>query len=142
MIIILLIGFNSFVSSSISLGNAEKDVPSGFSLTIGGKHKVNYDFIGSYYSKSNYEIKLFGIAMGKELFLGRNFSFLPELGMAKCMRSRRGVSEDSFIPVLLVRFTYLFTIERSTFQIGFSLREVFNGEMGADFIDLGVGFRM
>jgi len=142
MSIFLLLGFNLFVSSSVPLGTAATDVPSGFTLMIGGKHKINYDFIGSYYSGSNYDIKLYGIAMGKELSLGKKFSILPEAGLLNGKRVREESSENGYSPFVLVRFAYLFTTESSTLQIGFSLREVFNGQVGTDFLDFGIGFRM
>jgi len=142
MSIILLIGFNLFVSSSVPLGNAATDVPSGFALMIGGKYKVDYDFISSYYSGSNYDINLYGVALGKELKLGKRISILPEIGLVNGKIVREGASEDGLSPIFLVRVAYLFTTERSALQIGFSLREVFNGQVGADFFDLGIGFRM
>jgi len=142
MSIILLLGFNLFVSSSVPQGPAATDTPSGFSVMVGGKYEVNYDFIASYYSKNNYEVRLHGILMGKELYLGKNFSILPEIGLVKGKRIREGSLESGYSPLFLVRFAYLFSAESSTFQIGFSLREAFNGKVGTDFIDFGIGFRM
>jgi hypothetical protein len=142
MSIILLLGFNLFVSSSVPLGTAGTDIPSGFSLIIGGKYKVDYDFIGSYYSESNYDINLYGIAIGKELMLGKRISILPEMGLANGKIIREEAEENGLFPILLVRVAYLFNTENSALQIGFSLREVFNDQVGADFIDFGIGFRM
>jgi len=142
MSIILLVGFNLFVSSSVPQGPAATDTPSGFSVMVGGKYKVNYDLIASYYSETNYEVRLHGIVMGRELFLGKNFSILPEIGVVKGTRIREGATESALSPLFLVRFAYLFSAESSTFQIGFSLREAFNGKVGTDFIDFGIGFRM
>ena len=142
MSIILLVGFNLFVSSSVPLGTAETDVPSGFTLMIGGKYKVDYNYIVSHYSESNYYINLYGVAVGKELMLGKKISILPEIGLVNGKRIREGVSENGLSPIFLVRVAYLFTTERSALQIGFSLREVFNGQVDADFFDLGIGFRM
>jgi hypothetical protein len=142
MNIILLVAFNLFVSSSVPQGAAALDTPSGFSVMIGEKYKVNYDLIASYYTKSDYEVRLYGISLGKELFLGRKFSILPEIGITKVTRTREDASESGFPPILIVRFAYLFSTESSTFQIGFSLREAFNEEPGFDFLDFGIGFRM
>lgn len=143
MSIIFLISFNLFVSSSVPQGSATYDTPSGFSVMIGGNYDmVNYDFIASYYSQANYEVRLHGMAIGKELFLGKNFSIFPETGVVKGRRLREGASESGFSPILLVRFAYIFSAESSTFQIGCSFREVFNGKVGVDFIDFGIGFRM
>jgi hypothetical protein len=142
MNIILLVAFNLFVSSSVPQGAAALDTPSGFSVMIGEKYKVNYDFVASYYTKSDYEVRLYGIFLGKELFLGQKFSILPEIGIAKVTRTREEASESGFLPVFIVRFAYLFSTESSTFQIGFSLREAFNEEPGFDFLDFGIGFRM
>jgi hypothetical protein len=124
------------------LGTAATDIPSGFSLAIGGKHKVDYDFIASYYSESNYDINLYGIAIGKELMLGKRISILPEMGLANGKIIREEAKEEGLCPVFLVRFAYLFNTEHSSLQIGFSLREVFNDQVGADFIGFGIGFRM
>jgi hypothetical protein len=142
MSIILLIGFNLFVSSSVPLGSVSVDTPSGFSIMVGGKYKFNYDFIASYYSKTNYEIRLHGAAIGEEFFLGRNFTIFPEIGIIRGKRMRKGALETGYSPVCLVRFAYLFPAENPSFQLGFSLREVFNGKMGFDFLDIGIGFRM
>ncbi|MBN1695504.1 hypothetical protein JW879_08910 [candidate division WOR-3 bacterium] len=142
MNIILLVGFNLFVSSSVPQGAAALDTPSGFSVMIGEKYKVNYDLIASYYTKSDYEVRLYGISLGKEIFLGQKFSILPEIGIAKVTRTREDTSESGLPPIFIVRFAYLFSTESSTFQIGFSLREVFNEEPGFDFLDFGIGFRM
>jgi hypothetical protein len=140
--IILILGFNLFVSSSVPHRSASFDTPSGFSITVGGKYKINYDFMASYYSKTNYEVKLLGIAIGKEFFLGKSFTILPEMGAVKGERTREGSLESGFSPTILVRFTYLFPSENSSFQIGFSVREAFNGKVGSDFLDIGIGFRM
>jgi hypothetical protein len=142
MSIILLIGFNLFVSSSVPQGSASIDTPSGFSITVGGEYKVNYDFMASYYSETNYEVILHGFATGKEFFLGKNFTILPEIGITRGKKMRESASEIGYSPVCLVRFAYLFSAENPSFQLGFSLREVFNGKMGADFLDIGIGFRM
>ncbi len=142
MSIIVLISFNLFVSSSVPQGSTAYDTPSGFSVMIGGKYMLNYDFIASYYSQANYEIRLHGMVIGKELFIGKNFSILPETGVVKGRRLREGASETGFSPLLLIRFAYIFSVESSTFQIGFSFREAFNGKVGVDFIDFGIGFRM
>lgn len=142
MSIILLLAFNLFVSSSVPLGTAVTDIPSGFSLMIGGKCKVDYDFIGSYYSESNYDINLYGIVIGKELTLGKRISVLPEMGLADGKITREEAEENGLFPIFLVRVAYLFNTENSALQIGFSLREVFNDQVGADFIDFGIGFRM
>jgi hypothetical protein len=142
MSIILLVGFNLFVSSSVPQGAAAIDTPSGFAVMIGGKYKVNYDLIATYYSKGNYEIRLHGISLGKELLLGQKFSILPEIGIARIERARESASESGYSPLFIVRFAYLFSIESSTFQIGFSLREAFNEKIDVDFLDFGIGFRM
>ena len=142
MSIILLVGFNLFVSSSVPQGAAAIDTPSGFSVMVGGKYKVNYDFIASYYSKNSYEVRLHGVSLGKELFLGQKFSILPEIGISRVERTREDASESGFSPLFIVRFAYLFSTENSTFQIGFSLREAFNEKIDIDFIDFGIGFRM
>jgi hypothetical protein len=142
MNIILLVAFNLFVSSSVPQDAAATDTPSGFSLMIGDKYKVNYDLVASYYTKSDYEVRLYGISLGKELFLGQRFSILPEIGLTKITRTRENASESGFSPLFLVRFVYLFSTESSTFQIGFSLREAFNEKIGIDFLDIGIGFRM
>jgi len=142
MSIFLLVGFNLFISSSVPQGTAASDTPSGFSVTVGGEYKINYDFIATYYSGDNYEVNLHGILAGKEFFLGKKISILPEIGMAAAKRSREAASENGLFPLFIVRFAYLFYAENSTFQIGFSLREVFNEKIGADFIDFGIGFRM
>ena len=142
MNIFLLVAFNLFVSSSVPQGAAAMDTPSGFSLMIGDKYKVNYDLVASYYTKSDYEVRLYGISLGKELFLGQKFSILPEIGLTRITRIRGDASESGISPLFLVRFLYLFSTESSTFQIGFSLREAFNEKFGADFLDIGIGFRM
>lgn len=142
MIINLLLGFNLFVSSSVPLGTTSMNVPSGFSVMVGAKYKVNYDFMVSYYKKSNYETKLQGLLIGKDFFLGKSFTILPEIGLMRGERSRKGISEKGFSPLFLIRFAYLFPPEESNFQIGFSLREVFNGKKSVDFFDIGIGFRM
>lgn len=140
--IILLVGFNLFVSSSVPQGATANDTPSGFSLTIGGKHNINYDLIATYYSQDNYEVRLHGICLGKELLLGKKFSILPEIGIARIKRIREKASEEGYSPLFIVRFAYLFSTESSTFQIGFSLREAFNEKINVDFIDFGIGYRM
>jgi hypothetical protein len=142
MSIILLIGFNLFVSSSVPQGSVSIDTPSGFSIMVGGKYKINYDLIASYYSKTNYEVRLHGIATGKEFFLGKSFTIFPEIGIIRGKKMREGASESGYSPVCLVRFAYLFPAENPSFQLGFSIREVFNGKMGVDFLDIGIGFRM
>ena len=141
MSIILLIGFNLFVSSSVPTGSAETDIPSGFSLMTGGNYKIDYSFIVSYYS-GNYDLNLYGIAAGKELMLWEKISILPEIGMVNGKRAREEFSENGLFPIFMVRVAYLFSKENSSLQIGFSLREVFNGQMGSDFIDFGIGYRM
>jgi hypothetical protein len=140
--VILLIGFNVFVSSSVPQGTAAVDTPSGFAIMIGGKYKVDYDLFATYYSRDNYAVKLHGISLGKDLLLGKKFSILPEIGIAKIERTREGASESGLSPLFIVRFAYLFSTENSTFQIGFSLREAFNEKIDIDFLDLGIGFRM
>jgi hypothetical protein len=140
--IILLVGFNLFVSSSVPQGTAAVDTPSGFSLMMGGEYKVNYDIIAAYYSRDSYEVDIYGILLGKELLLGQKFSILPEIGMVKAKRTREDTSENGSSPIFVIRFAYLFLAESSTFQIGFSLREVFNEKIGTDFLDFGIGFRM
>jgi hypothetical protein len=142
MSIILILGFNLFVSSSVPQGTAALDTPSGFSIMIGGQYRVNYDFIASYYSKTNYEVGLYGLAGGKEFFLGKNFAILPEIGVIKGKRTREEALESGYFPIFLIRFVCLIPSENPSFQIGFSLREVFNEKIGSDFIDFGVGFRM
>jgi len=142
MSIFLLLGFNLFVSSSVPQGTASLDTPSGFSIMVGGKYKVNYDFMASYYSKTNYEVRLHGIATGKEFFLGKNFTILPEIGAIRGQKIREEFSESGYSPIFLVRFAYLFPADNPSFQIGFSLREAFNGKVGSDFLDIGIGFRM
>jgi hypothetical protein len=142
MSIILLIGFNLFVSSSVPQGSVSIDTPSGFSIMVGGKYKVNYDLIASYYSKTNYEVRLHGIAAGREFFLGKNFTVFPEIGITRGKRLREGALEIGYSPICLVRFAYLFSEENPSFQLGFSIREVFNDKMGVDFLDFGIGFRM
>jgi hypothetical protein len=113
---------------------------------VGGEHKIkydlNYDFIASYYSGTNYEANLHGLLIGKELMLGKNFSILPEIGAVRGIRTREGASESGYSPLFLIRFVYLFSSENSSFQIGLSLREAFNEEIGIDFLDFGIGFRM
>jgi hypothetical protein len=142
MSIILLVGFNLFVSSSVPQGTAATDTPSGFSLTIGGEYKVNYDFIASYYNRNSYQLDMHGILLGKELLFGQKLSILPEIGMVKATRSREESSDDGYSPLFVIRFAYLISTESSTFQMGFSLREVFNEKIGTDFLDFGIGFRM
>lgn len=146
MSIILLVGFNLFVSSSVPQGPTATDTPSGFSVMVGGEHKIkhdfNYDFIASYYSGTNYEASLHGLLIGKELVLGKKFSILPEIGAVRGIRTREETSEIGYSPLFLIRFAYLFSTENSSFQIGLSLREVFNEEIGIDFLDFGIGFRM
>ena len=141
MSILLLISFNLFVSSSVPTGSAATDIPSGFSLMIGGKHQIDYAFIASYYS-ANYDLNLYGIAAGKELMLWKRISILPEIGLVNGKRTREEFSENGLFPICMVRVAYLLSIENSSLQIGFSLREVFNGQMGSDFIDFGIGYRM
>jgi hypothetical protein len=140
--IILILGFNLFVSSSVPQRSASLDTPSGFSVMVGGKYKINYDFMASYYSKTNYEVRLLGIAIGREFFLGKSFTILPEMGAIRGERIREEASESGFSPMILVRFAYLFPAENPSFQIGFSVREAFNGKVGSDFLDIGIGFRM
>jgi len=142
MSIILLVGFNLFISSSVPQGAAAADTPSGFSLLAGGKHKINYDFIVTYYRRDNYEVNIHGILLGKELLLGQKFSILPETGIVKAKRTRENASESGYSPLFVIRFAYLFSAENPTFQMGFSLREVFNEKIGTDFLDFGIGFRM
>ncbi|MEJ2568525.1 MAG: hypothetical protein P8Z50_06615 [candidate division WOR-3 bacterium] len=142
MSVILLLGFNLFVSSSVPQGSAAADTPSGFSLMIGGEQKVNYDIITSQYSRDNYDVAIYGILIGKELLVGQKFSILPEIGMTKAKRSRENASDNGFSPLFVIRFAYLISNESSTFQIGLSLREVFNEKIGTDFLDFGIGFRM
>jgi hypothetical protein len=142
MSIILLVGFNLFVSSSVPLGTVAADTPSGFSLMIGGEYKINYDLIAAYYSRDSYGVDIHGILLGKELLLGKKFSIFPEIGMLKIKRTREDTFENGSSPLFAIRFAYLFSAESSTFQIGFSLREVFNEKIGADFLDFGIGFRM
>ena len=142
MSILLLVGFNLFVSSSVPQGTAAIDTPSGFSLMIGGEYKINYDFIASYYNRDSYGIDIHGALLGKELLLGQNFSILPEIGIVKAKRSREESSDNGYAPLFVIRFAYLISTESSTFQIGFSLREVFNEKIGTDFLDFGIGFRM
>lgn len=142
MSIILLVGFNLFVSSSVPQGTIAIDTPSGFSVMVGGEYKVNYDLVATYYSGSNYEVRLHGISLGKELLLAQKFSILPEIGMAKIIRTRESASESGYSPLLIVRFAYLFSTEITSFQIGLSVREAFNEEIGIDFLDFGIGFRM
>ncbi len=142
MSIILLVSFNLFVSSSVPQGTAAADTPSGFAIMIGGKYKVSYDLIATYYSKGNYEVRLHGISLGKELLLAQKFSILPEIGIVNVKRIRESASESGYSPLFMVRLAYLFSKESSTFQIGISLREAFNEEIGVDFLDFGIGFRM
>ncbi|MEJ2355969.1 MAG: hypothetical protein P8Y62_08760 [candidate division WOR-3 bacterium] len=142
MSIILLLSFNLFVSSSVPQGSASADTPSGFSLMMGGEHKINYDIIVSQYSRDNYDVNIYGILVGKELLLGQKLSILPEMGMVKAGRSREGSSDSGYFPLFVIRFAYLISTGSSTFQIGFSLREVFNEKIGTDFLDFGIGFRM
>jgi len=142
MSIILLFGFNLFVSSSIPQGTAANDIPSGFSLMIGGEHKINYDIIASQYSRNDYDVDIYGILIGKNLSFGQRFSILPEIGMTTIERTRENASENGFSPLFVIRFAYLISTKNSTFQIGFALREVFNEKIGTDFLDFGIGFRM
>ena len=142
MSIILLVGFNLFVSSSVPQGAAAIDTPSGFSVMVGGKYKVNYDLVASYYTKSDYEVNLHGLLFGKDLLLGQKFSILPEIGIVNVKMAREDASESGFSPLFIVRFAYLLSTENSTFQIGLSLREAFNEKIGIDFLDFGIGFRM
>jgi hypothetical protein len=142
MSIIFLVGFNLFVSSSVPQGSAAADTPSGLAVMVGGKYKVNYDLFATYYSEGNYEVKLHGISLGKEFLLAQRLSVLPQIGLAKITRTRENASERGYAPLCMVRLAYLFSKESSTFQIGISLREAFNEEIGIDFIDFGIGFRM
>ena len=142
MSIILLVGFNLFVSSSVPQGNAAADTPSGLGIMIGAEYKVNFDLFATYYSKGNYDVKMHGISLGKEFLLGQKLSILPQIGMAKVTRSRENASEHAYAPLFMGRLAYLFSNTGPTFQIGISLREAFNEEINADFIDFGIGFRM
>ena len=142
MSIILLVGFNLFVSSSVPQGNAASDIPSGLGIMIGGEYKVNYDLFATYYSRGNYELRLHGMSLGKEFLLAETFSVLPQIGMAKITRTRESAGERGYSPIFMVRLAYLFSKDSSTFQIGVSLREAFNEEINIDFIDFGIGFRM
>ena len=138
----LLVAFNLFVSSSVPQGSAAADTPSGIGVMIGAEYKVNYDLFATYYSNGNYEVRLHGISLGKEFFPVQGLSFLPQMGMAKITRVRESAFESSYSPIFMVRLAYLFSKEGPTFQIGVSLREVFNEEINIDFIDFGIGFRM
>jgi hypothetical protein len=142
MSIIFLVAFNLFVSSSVPQGAAAMDTPSGFSVMVGSKYKVNYDLIASYYTKSAYEVNLHGLLIGKDLFLTQKFSILPEIGIVNVKRVRENASETGFSPLFIIRFAYLLSTENSTFQIGISLREAFNEKIDIDFLDFGIGFRM
>ncbi|MEO0293193.1 MAG: hypothetical protein ABIN61_03095 [candidate division WOR-3 bacterium] len=141
-IILFIIEFNLFVSSSMPMGVTSFDLPSGFSLMVGGEYKINYDFIASFYNGANYKVEIFGIALGKEFFFKERFGFFPEMGIVKSERSRESGLEKGLFPIILVRFFYSFPKEKPCLQIGFSLREVFNGKMDVDFLDLGLGFEL
>lgn len=142
MIQSLLLGFGLFVSTSTPQGKFALDTPSGLSIEVNHKYFADYSLIISNYRRSNYEIKIYGIGLGKELILWNHFSILPEVGTVRILRERRVHRETGFSPVFSIRFLYLFPSEDPRFQIGFTLKEIFDEEIDTDFLDIGIGFRL
>ncbi|GAH63963.1 unnamed protein product, partial [marine sediment metagenome] len=81
-----------------------------------------------------------GLAAGKEFILLNHLSILPEVGALKISRERTNNQETGFSPVFSLRLLYLFPSESPQFQIGFTLKEIFDEEIDVDFLDIGIGF--
>lgn len=142
MILNLLLGFDLLVSSSIPQGTNSLDTPSGLSIAINQRYYIDCCLIFSDYKRSNYEIKMYGLAAGKEFILLNHLSILPEVGALKISRERTSNQETGFSPVFSLRLLYLFPSESPQFQIGFTLKEIFDEEIDVDFLDIGIGFRL
>ncbi len=142
MILNLLLSFGLFMGSSIPQGASAADTPSGFSIEFNGKYKVDYSIMTSYFKKGNYEMYQYGIGIGKEIILWNHLSIFPELGLMRGERSRNKASESGIFPIFWTHFLYLFPSRNPRFQIGFSLKEIFDEEIGTDFLDIGIGFRL
>ena len=138
----LLLGFGLFVGSSVPQGETAIDTPSGISIVLEHEYKFNYWAMTALYRRDNYQLRMVGIGAGKEFILGNHFSFLLTPGIIYGSMKRKDVSENGIFPVFSLRFLYLFPSKNPKFQIGFSLKEIFDEEIGTDFLDIGIGFRL
>ena len=142
MIFNLLLGFGVFMGSSIPQGTISLDTPSGLSLEYNQKLYLDYGLIFSLHRRSNYEVKMFGLGVGKEYTLANRFSIFPKIGVLGISRDRENNIESGISPILSLRLLYLFPGNSPQFQIGFKIKEIFDNEIDIDFFDIGIGFRL
>lgn len=138
----LIVAISAFLGSSIPQGEASPDSPSGVTFEIDENYMVNINLGMSYYQRENYKLRLIGMGVGKEFFIFNNFSTTLSSGLYHGLKARQNLSETGFIPYISMRFLIVFPSKKSGFQIGFSMKEIFDEEIGSDFLNIGVGFRM
>jgi hypothetical protein len=142
MILNLLLGFGVFIGTSIPQGTISLDTPSGLSIEYNQKFYFDYSFMFSNYRRSNYEVKMFGLGVGREFTLANRFSIFPRAGVIRIFRDRENNGESGISPILSLRLLYLFPGNGPKFQIGFKIKEIFDNEIDIDFLDIGIGFRL
>ncbi|MCK4225784.1 hypothetical protein KAX29_02710 [candidate division WOR-3 bacterium] len=142
MILNLLIGLGIFASSSMPQGETSIDTPSGISIECNHRYYIDYSLMASFYRGDNYQVGIYGVGVGKEFGLWNSLKIFPEVGFNVVERERSGVGERGFSPVFSVRFLYLLPSVSPRFQVGFTLKEIFDEEIGIDFLDIGIGFRL
>ncbi len=142
MILNLLVGFGLFVGTSVPQGKTALDTPSGISIEFNHRYFADLGIALSDYRRSNYEVKMYGLEVGKEFILLNHFAILPKAGALRISRERSNHQETGFSPVFSLRFLYLFPSEDPRFQIGLTLKEIFDEEISTDFLDIGIGFRL
>lgn len=130
------------MSSSTASDDIENGIPSGFEMDFSGKYRVHYNLSFASYKRSNFELDMVGTGVGYDLVLGGQLSIFPEAGLGFSRKNRGNYSEISLFPYGSLRVLYLFPTAKPNFQIGFKMKEIFDEEIGVDFFNIGIGFRL
>lgn len=142
MLLEIILGFSLLMSSSTPSDNVKNGIPSGFEMDFSGNYAVDYNLNFSSYKRGNFELNIVGAGLGYDLMLGGQISIYPEIGVGFSRKARNDYTELSLLPYASLRMLYLFPTARPNFQIGFKIKEIFDEEVGVDFFNIGIGFRL